>query len=279
MISHSFNLNHGPSKSNLHINEHKAKSDQHSKNLFLTAKALPTFEPSFSLSTKYPLVVLDQGTLGSCVANSFAAIMNSLYGITPSRIYNYFIASITQRNAIGKDNGLDLLQAIPTFKNCGVVLEQLYPYNISAFSKFPPLNIFKIADTTKTFTPTYISQSVSSIQTALLNGQFVMLGILVYSSFLTKQVATTGLVSYPNTSKEILQGGHCVHLVGWCTINNTLYFIARNSWGTGWGNNGAPLSVSSFTYANNGKNGGFFYIPASYVTDPKLAFEFVAISK
>jgi hypothetical protein len=120
---------------------------------------------------------------------------------------------------------------------------------------------------------------VNSIQTALFNKKFVIFGFLVYDSFMSQEVANNGLVPVPDTANETIQGGHCMHLVGWCNINNVLHFIARNSWGTSWGNNGAPVSVPSFQFTNNGTNGGFCYMPATYITDENLAFEFIAVSK
>jgi len=275
----SFKLNHKPSSSNTHIDLHKQESTKYHLKLEQTKTTiLPTLPPTFSLASKYKLNILDQGNLGSCVANSFAGIMNALYNINYSRIFCYFNASICEGNSVGEDNGLDALQALTTFKEYGYVPEENWPYNTNNFSLFPPLSsTYKISDLSKNFVYTAIPQNAQAIKVALYNNNFIMCGINVYSSFMSDAVAINGLIPMPNVSTETSEGGHCIHLVGWCNINNILYFIGRNSWGVSWGNDGSPIFVSKFNFINNGTNGGFFYIPSMYITNPNLAFEFIAI--
>ena len=93
---------------------------------------------------------------------------------------------------------------------------------------------------------------------------------------MSNSVAQTGIIPVPNTSNETNEGGHCIHLVGWCTFNNVSYYIIRNSWGLGWGNDGSANPKPGFK--NNGRNGGFAYIPTSYVLDNTLAFEFLSVA-
>ena len=71
---------------------------------------------------------------------------------------------------------------------------------------------------------------------ALTNGYPVVMGFLVYQSFMTANVAKTGIMPYPNTKREKLLGGHAVLLVGYNKTKKV--FIARNSWGTNWGDKG-----------------------------------------
>jgi C1A family cysteine protease len=269
-FGHHFQLNHKQSVSIPH-------TEKHLKYVLKAAKpTIVTFPDSFSLSSKYSLIILDQGNLGSCVVNSFSGIIQSLYNANCSRLYLYFNARVATGYSPTDDSGLDLLQALPILSSFGLVPEINWPYKINMFSKIPPFsNTYKIADTTIPIKYQSVPQNEKDIKGALLANKFIIFGISVYSSFMTNQVAKTGIIPMPNISREANQGGHCIHIVGWCKLNNQTYYIIRNSWGKSWGNDGSVIPITNFS--NNGTNGGFAYIPATYVLNPNLAFEFMAI--
>ena len=176
-----------------------------------------------------------------------------------------------------EDTGLNLLPSYPIFKSFGLPLESNWPYVISKFSVLPDYSkTYKVANTTTVVNISVILQTDSAIKTALTAGKFVMFGFNVYSSFMSNAVAQTGIIPIPNTSSETQEGGHCVHIVGWCSFNNVSYYIIRNSWGVGWGNDGAAIPTVNFK--NNGRNGGFGYMPTSYVLDKIKSTEFLSIS-
>jgi C1A family cysteine protease len=299
MIFHGkYYLNHNPSKSIPHITKHNFHAAKHLASIqqseqqtkqqtntrqLLTAAAAPipqkiVFPASFSLSSKYTLTILDQGNLGSCVATSYAGIIHSLYGKNLSRLYSYYNARVGTGNPPNQDTGLDLLQSWRIFRSFGIVPESNWEYVTSNYSTIPPFaTTYKIADTSIMPPIQSITQTDDSIKTVLSNGSFIMLGIIVYSSFMTSTVARTGIIPMPNTRTERSAGGHCIHIVGWCTYNKTTYYIIRNSWGADWGNDGNPNPTKLFI--NNGKNGGFAYIPTAYILNTKLAFELISISK
>ncbi len=77
-----------------------------------------------------------------------------------------------------------------------------------------------------------------------------MFGFTVYESFETQQVANTGIVPMPASGEKVL-GGHAVVTVGYNDSDQR--FIARNSWGTNWGQQ------------------GYFTIPYDYLTNSQLA--------
>ena len=89
---------------------------------------------------------------------------------------------------------------------------------------------------------------------ALAAGYPVIMGFLVYSSFMSSGVARSGLMPYPNSRRERLLGGHAVLLVGY--DNKTGRFIARNSWGNAWGDR------------------GHFYMPYEVVTNTAMSSDF-----
>jgi hypothetical protein len=225
-------------------------------------------------TTPYPMNILDQGNLGACVVNAFAGITQCLTGKTPSRLYLYFNARVATGSSPKDDSGLDLTQALPIIKSYGLPYETLWNYsNISNFSVFPPLSVYKSSSiTTKTLIYTAISQTDIVIMNAIYANTPILFGFNVYQSFMTNAVAQTGVIPTPNPSIEQLEGGHCVSIVGWTVYNNIQCYIIRNSWGTNWGNTGA-IAYNP----NNGSNGGFAYIPKSYVLNPSLAYEFYSI--
>jgi len=241
-------------------------------------KASVPLPATFSLASRYKLNILDQGNIGSCVVNAFAAIMQSLYNVTPSRLYYYFNGRVATGNSPVDDSGLDILQSYPFFQSFGVVPETSWSYNTNMFSVMPPYSLYKNANVISC-TFKNVSQTDLAIKSAIFSNGFVMFGFMVYSSFMTNSVASTGIIPTPDTKTETNLGGHCVHLVGWTKINNISYYIIRNSWGLGWGNDGAAAERTTTAFKNNGINGGFAYMPATYVLNPALSFEFLSVSK
>ena len=244
-------------------------------NLLKTSKLV--FPASYSLSKRYPLPIVDQLSLGACVANSYASIIQSLYNKFPSRLYLYFNGRVGTQNSVTEDTGLDLLQSMPIFTSFGIVAEDNWKYNISKFTVMPPYSTtYRIADTYKPVVTKAIPQTNDDIKTALLAGKFVIFGFFVFPSFMTNNVASTGICPVPSPNETTI-GGHCMHIVGWCKYNNMDYYICRNSWGKVWGNDGNTNPTSKFK--NNGINGGFVHIPSSYILNPTLAFEFLSVGK
>ena len=107
------------------------------------------------------------------------------------------------------------------------------------------------------------ASNFAAVQNALASGYPVVVGFDVYSSFegswgnITHGHTGSGMMPYPNTRTEQLLGGHAVCLVGY--DNNTSRFIARNSWGTGWGDN------------------GYFYMPYQVIQNTSMSSDFWVI--
>jgi C1A family cysteine protease len=112
-----------------------------------------------------------------------------------------------------------------------------------------------------------VSQNLAAIKQALTQRP-VVAGIMLYDSFESDTVASTGTVNLP-TPQESLLGGHAVALVGYDdrpivngrTNPNYQRFTVRNSWGPTWGQS------------------GYFTIPYSYVLNPNLAMDFWTVTK
>jgi len=223
--------------------------------------------PSFTISPLVPII--NQGNIGSCVANAFSYCITAKttipLGFIPplsvSRLYHYANSRILGNNALNKDTGTTIPLACKAIKDYGAPIESSYPYITSKFINFPPLPIYQSARYFQSFTYTFISQNanfVTSIKTCLTNYNTpIIFGFKVYSSFMTSSVARTGIVPLPNTTREALQGGHCMCLVGY--DDTTQRFRCANSWGTSWG------------------AGGYCYIPYTYLSNANLASDFCFI--
>ncbi|BCS83059.1 putative peptidase C1-like protein [Cotonvirus japonicus] len=215
---------------------------------------------------------IDQGTLGSCTANaiafaySFAEIKQENKNIFfPSRLFIYYNERLVEKT-IDEDSGAQIRTGIKTINNYGVCDEHHWPYNPLKFKIKPPINAYEEAKTAKTVkyakidfsTDKNISDRIAHIKRALQSGFPVIFGFIVFDSFMSEEVAKTGIVKLPGTYEQEI-GGHAVCAVGFDDNKNS--FIVKNSWGAKWGLN------------------GYFYIPYNYVADKDLASDFWIIQE
>ena len=225
-----------------------------------TVTKTPALASSFSLANKVT-TVLDQGNLGACVSNAFAQAigMSTNYGVNISRLFHYYCGRAIEGDSSLDDSGLDIRKAANIISKYGGCLESVWPYVIVNFNQLPPLTAFQKSKLFQKYTYSFVNQDLNSLQTCLVTTNSpIIFGITVYSSFMTQQVANTGIVPMPNTTTETLEGGHCIVMVGY--NNTTQQFTCLNSWGNKWGNK------------------GFFYLPYAYVTNPSLASDFCSLN-
>lgn len=123
----------------------------------------------------------------------------------------------------------------------------------------------------------FTGQSSTILKAALKSNHPLLINFTVYSSFedTSRVTSPAGVMPIPNTSTESCLGGHAIMLVGYKesmpytttvttmnartgkptstkTTGSDNFFIARNSWGSGWG------------------DGGYFYMPYSLITNISL---------
>jgi len=204
--------------------------------------------------------VFDQGSLGSCTAQSLATAylfdemkQENADTFTPSRLFIYY----NERSVEGTtdiDNGASIRDGIKSINKTGVCHESLWPYDVSKFAQTPPSICYQDAKEHKSLKYYRIKQRRSQLKSALQTGYPVVCGIAVYESMETPHVAETGLVSMPEENEKLL-GGHCIVLVGY--DNEKKLWLFRNSWGSSWGNE------------------GYGYLPYQYLSNrTKLASDF-----
>jgi C1A family cysteine protease len=209
--------------------------------------------------------VYDQGSLGSCTANSLAFCyhfdelkQNEAEPFVPSRLFIYY----NERSLEGDvffDTGAEIHDGIKVINTTGVCSENIWPYNIDKFSVKPDDECFKEAQNHKSIEYSAIEQSLDQIKANLISGYPIAFGFVVYESFESEQVASTGIVPMPNTKNEKNIGGHAVAIVGFDDTKKV--FIVRNSWGKTWGDQ------------------GYCYMKYDYVLDKNLATDFWVIKK
>jgi C1A family cysteine protease len=202
--------------------------------------------------------VCDQGALASCTANAFCGLIGYIYNnYIGSRLFLYYNERLL-RNNVKFDDGAYLSDGIISLRQNGICPESLWTYN-NNFAKRPSMYCYDIALRYKIYKAYNLTNSLYMMKQYLSNGYPFVLGIGLYESFMSKNVALNGIVPMPNTITETYIGGHAVACVGY--NNTTGYWIMRNSWGTSWGDN------------------GYFYLPYAYLLDINLCSDIWTITK
>jgi C1A family cysteine protease len=199
----------------------------------------------------------DQGSLGSCTANAGVGLLEyfqrRVYGnyVNASRLFLYKVT----RNLLHwtGDTGAYLRTTMKSMVNFGIPPEEYWPYNITDFEKEPIAFLYSFAENFKTtkyyrLDPPGTSRAIllDRIKTNIAAGLPSMFGFTVYSSY--TQASQSGKIPFPVGGEGVV-GGHAVDAVGYDDskqIKNanagatptTGAFLIRNSWGTGWGQQG-----------------------------------------
>lgn len=193
--------------------------------------------------------VMDQSSLGSCVWNALGNAhlycqLRQEGGVNfiPSRLFGYY----NSRDFKNEDTGCYIRDAAKSIGKIGVCPEALWPYDISKFAKKPPAKCYKEAAKHQAVSYWRLSENIKQLQKCLAEGFPVVLGISLYESFESNEVAKTGIVPFPENGEKDL-GGHCILVCGY--DNQKAQFICMNSWSENWGDK------------------GFFYIGFDYIQE------------
>ena len=219
--SYKINFNKRPDK--LKIKKFKSTLASVSPNL---VAAPPTLD-----LRPYLLPIKDQGENGDCVAFSVACtkeyqeyVVNDI--LTPlSEWFIYTNANVD--NPMSCDIGLDIPQGFDIIKNIGVPPEMYFPTPKKCPKDMPVLVTQNAIDNAKKYKIHSYNEinSINELKTALANFGPCPIGFPVYNTTST---------FWEKRKNDILQGGHCVSVVGYTDDS----FIIRNSWGSNWGKDG-----------------------------------------
>ena len=193
--------------------------------------------------------VFNQLDLGSCSANAWLALVwfirnkANLPNIDLSRLFLYYNERAIENN-IATDAGAFLRDGAWSLANDGVCNEVLWDYDISKFADKPTVEAY--TDGKKQAIASYIRlNTLNDMLHCLVTGYPFVLGITVFTSFESEEVAKTGIVPMPSPDDSSL-GGHAVVACGYSLTKNVFY--VRNSWGADWGQQ------------------GYFELPFKYIT-------------
>jgi len=214
--------------------------------------------PKVDLRPAENFEVYDQGHLGSCTANAiggafhFAMVQEGLkQDWRPSRLFVYYNER-DMEGTVAQDSGAAIRDGIKSVNTLGVCSEIMWPYNEDTFTSKPSPACYQAALQDRAISYSRVYQSEEDLKGVLADGYPFVFGFMVYSSFMSQEVAKTGEMPWP-AENEKLCGGHAVMAVGY--DDEKKVFIVRNSWGEGWGDK------------------GYFYMPYEYMTNPELVHD------
>lgn len=210
----------------------------------------------------YCTPIENQGNLGSCTGQAIAGaieLLNKRNGKQNdiSRLFIYYY----ERALIGTihyDSGAYIRDGIKVTNKQGAPLEKFWPYNIQKFRNQPSSSAINDALVRTVKRYERIADHNGCLD-AITNGFPVVIGFKVYSSFESTSVSRSGVMPYPNTRQERMLGGHAVLLVGYNKSKQV--YIARNSWGAGWG------------------DAGYFYMPFQVIQNKSMSSDFWIIKE
>jgi C1A family cysteine protease len=178
----------------------------------------------------------DQGGIGSCVGNGVVAAfrrtlqVNLMNDFDASRLFAYYIAREDKSN----DTGAQIRDAFKAINNFGLCSEKTWPYHESDFAKEPFTYAFLEAlDHQSLVYERIYPVTKEAIMDAVSRGFPVVYGMKLYESFMSTEVARSGIVPIPKRCEEEV-GGHCKVIFDYEPDR----VIELNSWGACWGQNG-----------------------------------------
>jgi C1A family cysteine protease len=218
--------------------------------------------PSIVDLRQYCPPVYNQGELGSCTANALGAafqfeqIKQKKQDFIPSRLFIYYNERALE-GTINEDAGAMIRDGIKTMVKDGVCSESMWKYDIWKFKTKPNNDCYRVALDNQVLEYLRISpHTLYEVKHCLSDGYPVAFGFTIYESFMSDEVARTGIASMPKPGEQSM-GGHAVLAVGY--DDNKQALIVRNSWGEKWGIN------------------GYFYLPYGYVEQSGLSADYWTI--
>jgi C1A family cysteine protease len=201
--------------------------------------------------------VEDQGEIGSCTAHAGVGVVEYFEKravgkhIDASRLFLYKVT----RNLMNMsgDTGAFLRTTMEAMVLFGVPPEEYWRYTIADFDKEPTAFLYAFAQNYQTISyyrldppATPREELLARIKTMCAAGLPSMFGFAVYSSI--EQAVKTGKIPYPIPGEKAL-GGHAAVAIGYdekmkikhtnpAADETTGALHIRNSWGTGWGEEG-----------------------------------------
>lgn len=216
----------------------------------------------------------DQGSCGSCWAQSFASMIGDRVSAQTNGKVRTAVSVVqimecseypSGINPIGCDgNVLETVVNSLGSKNVQFVQEHDYPREYASKNTDTKDCILTPSATKYYVTvsnPFLISQSgdsnipanIENMKQHIYNEGPIVAGIEVYNDFMNYD----GLTIYePGADKGDMIGGHAIEVVGWGMdpSSNTGYWVCRNSWGTAWPAKHKKCAGVGFFFVKMGSN-------------------------
>jgi len=182
--------------------------------------------------------IKDQGNCGSCVAFGTLASLEALLRIRTYKDHNnnvnlseahLFFCNNRQCNPGDPNYAWNMNPACDYIKNNGVPDDNCYPYVDNNQPCNTCQNWQSRIDHTKILSWSN-TKNVNQMKNSIVNNGPQITGMAVYEDFWDYAEGV-----YEHVTGN-LEGYHCVSVVGYDDENNC--WICKNSWGTGWGENG-----------------------------------------
>ncbi len=241
--------------------EGEEKITKMTKKLGINGKARRMKAPPTLIDWRsYCSPIENQGSLGSCTAHAGVGIVEYFQNrafskfIDGSRLFVYK----TTRNLMGVtgDTGAWLRDTMGALALCGVPPEKYWEYTTAdpQFDEEPPAFVYSVADNYEAlryFCHDPMGKNISpatvltNVKRYLAAGIPSMFGFFGFPSF--SECDEPGGIPFP-CSGEQAQWGHAIVAIGYdddmeitnnlCNLTTTGALLIRNSWGTGWGDQG-----------------------------------------
>ena len=213
-----------------------------------------TVLPKSDLSSFVPMIT-DQGQTGSCTGFSFKNLymirqnQHNQFDAEPSALFHYYNARVIEGDA-DEDAGAYIRDIIKAAVKQGMCHEKNWPFNENKVTVKPSKAAYKqgLLHQITGYNRLY---GADDVRMSLSFGLPVVYGVVLYDSFMTDTVATTGIVPMPDESTEEIQGGHAMCLCG--HDDSKKMFLGINSWSEQWGHGAGKFK------------GGFYSIPYAYI--------------
>ena len=215
--------------------------DPRDRRFSLVANDLGVLELPLSVDLR-PLCspIRDQQALGSCTSFAIVSgfreclLVQKRQWAELSPLFLYYWERSLERT-VDQDAGAMIRDGMRVLRKLGAPPEVDWPYAIPQFKQRP---IQQAMDDAARYRIAHYHRihNVIEIKQALVLNMPVVIGIAIFESFESTDVARTGAVPIPNQDVEAYLGGHAVLVVGY--DDATKRFLVRNSWGTAFGMDG-----------------------------------------
>ena len=245
-----------------------SNDDRDRKKVYIKAEA-PTGSRKPTVDLRgYIHMVYNQGELSSCTANALCAAyaldlvkQPGFDYFNPSRLFLYYNTR-DYEGTTQTDDGASIRDTIKALNRKGVCKEADWPYETSKFHSKPPCRCYDSAQGNNLYKYERLThwQDIDQLKACLMvdNCPFVF-GFKVYDSFYSiKRDGKMPIPSHQEKTGKGHVGRHAVVAVGY--NDHTRCITVLNSWGEEWG------------------DGGYFYMPYSFITDFDMCFGFWKIT-